>query len=291
MKTRSQMTLRRNLLVGGCVLLATIISLLVFRSSNTLSYEGKSISQWLAWFDSPSGLSQAQWQERFQRRSDATVALRQMGPEVYPYFRRMLRPDSKMTRLLHQSTTELKRELIPARSLVVPPSPEEARMLMAVEACSYLGRDAQAMIPDLLLVLKSNSHANVRARAAYALGAIGGAPEAVVPALVQSLSDPVDCNILISLGKYGADAAPAVPHIVALLDGIEASVNAHQRFDRNLLCEAARALHQIAPLQAEKILPLLRQVVQEEQDPFWQSRLGKVVNAINSGTSPNGQAN
>lgn len=128
-----------------------------------------------------------------------------------------------------------------------------------------------------------------RSRAAYALGQIGGAPEEVVPALVQSLSNHID--ILISLGKYGADAGPAVPTIVALLDGIERSANAHNLSgsDRNVLCEAARALYQIAPPEAEKRLPLLRQVLQQEEDPFWRSRLAKVINTISSGASPNDQ--
>jgi len=275
------MTLQRKLLVVSGVLLALIGSVVIFLGSNRLSYEGRSLHQWLAWFDSPSGLSQEQWQERLQRRAEATYALRQMGPEVFPHVRRMLQPDSRIAKFRSQLSTE--RERVPAGTLI-PPSAEEARMLRAVEACSALARDAQPMIPDLLLVLKSNSYLNVRSRAAYALGEIGGAPDEVVPALLQSLSNRIDGNVLISLGKYAADADRAVPTIVALLEGIETSVKEHKSTDRNLLCEAARALHQIAPSEAEKQLPLLRAVLQEEQDPFWRSRLGKLINVI-SGAS------
>ncbi len=160
-------------------------------------------------------------------------------------------------------------------------------MLRAVEACSALGREAQPMTPDLLLVLKANPYSNVRSRAAYALGEIGGPPEEVVPALLQSLSNRADGNILISLGKYGAEADAAVPVIAALVDGMEASVQNHESIDRNVLYEAAQALHQIAPREAEKRLPLLREVLREEPDPFWQSRLGKVVSVI-TGSSVNG---
>jgi hypothetical protein len=285
MKAPTKWTRWPKLAAAGCVLVATIISLVVFLNSNRPSYEGKSISEWLEWFDSPSGLSQVQQQERLQRRAEATHALRQMGPHAFVEFRRMLRPDSAAKKFLHKLNREFRREHVPVGS-AVPPSPEETRMLRPVEACSALGRDAQLMTPDLLLVLKSNSYSRVRSRAAYALGEIGGAPEEVVPALLQSLSNLTDGNVLISLGKYGAEADGAVPTLVALLDGMEASVQKHESIDRNVLCEAARALHQIAPREAEKRLPLLREVLQEERDPYWQSRLGKVVNVI-SGSSVN----
>lgn len=272
--------------MAGGVLLAMMGSLAVFLSSDTLSYEGRTIDQWLAWFDSPSGLSQEQWQERYQKRSDAAHALRQMGPDVFPHLRRMLQPDSATTKSLYQLGRGFRREHVPVGS-VVPPSPEEARMRRAVEACSALGRDAQAMIPDLLLVVKSSSHLNVRSRAAYALGEIGGAPEKVVPALLQSLSNRTDGNVLISLGKYGSDADRAVPAIVALLDGLETKLKEHKPIERYILSEAVRALYQIAPGEAEKRLPLVREILQEERDPLWRSRLGKLANVI-SGASENG---
>jgi HEAT repeat protein len=254
---------RRKLLVVVCVLPATIVTLVVFLLPKTPSYNGKSISQWLAWFDSPQGLSQQQWQERLQERVDATHALRQMGPDVFPYLRQMLQADSGTTKFFYQLGRDARNQ--PSVGSVVTPSPEEARMLRAVEACSALGRDAQVMIPDLLQLLEGNAYRNVRSRAAYALGEIGGTPEKVVPALVQSLSNHVDGNILISLGKYGADANAAVPTIVALLDAIQTNINAHKPFDKNVLCEAAQALHQIAPPEAEKKLPMLRQALQEER--------------------------
>jgi HEAT repeat protein len=162
-------------------------------------------------------------------------------------------------------------------------------MLRAVAACSALGRDAQAMIPDLLLVLNSNPHSNVRSRAAWALGEIGGAPEKVVPALVQSLSRRAEANVLLALGNYGGDAKTAVPTIVALLDGIERrSIKELNAYDRTILYGATKALHRIAPQEAQEVLPLLREVLEQEHDPFLQSRLGKLVNVISgvSGRSP-----
>ncbi len=279
MKITSKISLRLKLFAVGCVLLATIASLVVFLGPKGPGYEGKSINQWLAWFDSPSGLSPEQWQVRLQKRSEATYALRQMGPEVFPCLRRMLQPAPGATRVLHELIREIRGEHDKVGSVSLP-SREEARMLRAVEACAALGREAQEMTPDLLRVLKSNSYSNVRSRAAYALGQVRGDPEKAVPALIQSLSNHVDSNVLISLGKYGPDAAPALPCIQAMLDGIETGTNKFSDGDRNVLCEAARALHQIAPEEAEKRLPLLRQVLQQEQDPFWQSRLAKVVDGI-----------
>jgi hypothetical protein len=272
--------------VVGCVLLAIIVSLAVLFNSSTLSYEGESLNEWLVCFDSEYGLSPETLQERARKKADAKHALRQMGPAVLPQLRRMLKPDAGPARFLRELKQEIARQPLSVGS-AVPPSSEEVRMLRAVEACSALGPDAQAMIPDLLRVMKSNSYLNVRSRAAYALGEIGGAPEEVVPALVQSLSNSTDGNVLISLGKYGADANTAVPSIVALLNGIETSVKEHTSFDRNSLCEAARALQQIDPREGEKTVPLLRQVLQEEHDPFWRSRLVKLVNAISSGAAPN----
>ena len=160
-------------------------------------------------------------------------------------------------------------------------------MLRAVEACAGLGRDAQVMIPDLVAVLRSNAYFNVRSRAAYALGEIGGAPEEVVPALLQSLSNRADGNVLIALGNFGADADRAVPAIVTLLDGLETSVQEHKPTDKVALYEAARALQRIAPREAEKTLPLLREVLQEELDPWWRPRWGELVEVISGASMDN----
>src|SRR5687768_14928891 len=198
MKSESRMISLRKLLVVCCVVSALIAALVVFLRPNTPSYNGKSISEWLAWFDSPRG--REQWQERLQKRVEATHALREMGPDVFPYLRQMLQADSGVTKFFHELSGESRAEV--SVGSVGTPSPEETRMLRAVEACSALGRDAQVMIPDLVQLLESNGYRNVHSRAAYALGNIGGAPEKVVPALVQSLSNHVDGNVLISLGKY-----------------------------------------------------------------------------------------
>lgn len=274
----------------GCVLLTFIAALLVFLALSPPSYDGKPIGQWLACFDSTSGLAQAQWEERLRKQAEATYALRQMGPDVFHHLRRMLQPHSRVRTFLHELKHEfMKREHVKVGS-VAPRSPEEVQMLRAVEACAALGRDAAPMIPDLLLVLKINPHLSVRSRAAYALGEIRGAPEKVVPALLQSLSNRTDGNVLISLRKYGSDAERAVPTIVALVGGIERSVEEQKAVDRAVfydLYEAIRALHQIAPREAEETLPLLRQVLEMERDPFWRSRLSELVNVI-SGASGSG---
>jgi hypothetical protein len=71
---------------------------------------------------------------------------------------------------------------------------------------------------------------------------------------------------------------------VALLDGLETSVQEHKPTDKVVLYEAARALQRIAPREAEKTLPLLREVLQEKRDPWWRSRWGELVEVI-SGAS------
>jgi hypothetical protein len=279
-------TTRRSLFAIGCVSLALIVLGVVhFSKSNGLSYKGTSIDEWLACFDSPSGLSQGQWQELIRKRDDAGYALRQMGPDVLPHLRRMLQPDGGTARSLRKLTGELTRKHV-AEGEAVPPSVEETRMLRAVEACAALGPQAGAMAPDLIQVLKGNPYSNCRSRAAIALGRIGGAPQTVVPALAQSLDNHTDGNVLISLGRYGAEARIAVPSIVALLDGFERKVREHESLDKNILCEAARALCLIDRPEAERRLPFLRQILEEEIDPFWRSRLTKVIDLIVSADSP-----
>lgn len=240
---------------------AFIVWLTLLLFPNPPSYQGKPIEQWLVYFDFRSGLSQTEAQAWMQKEAEAAEALRQMGPSAFPYMRQMLQPDSATARFIRRLRRQLGAETVS----------EETQMHRAVEACSALGPQAKALIPDLLQCMKSNPYRNNRSRAAYALGKIGGAAPEVVPALIESLKARPDGNVLIALGNYGAQAKSAVP---AIVEAFHSADNNHIRY------EAAHALQHIESQEAQKLLPRLRKTFEAEQNPWWQSRLKKVIDLI-----------
>jgi HEAT repeat protein len=79
------------------------------------------------------------------------------------------------------------------------------------------------------------------------LARIHAEPELVVPALINSLNDPYSSPekwvILNGLGRFGTNAKPAVPTLVALLNG---------QYPRSVKSAAALALRSIDPEAAAK---------------------------------------
>ena len=95
-------------------------------------------------------------------------------------------------------------------------SPSGDARKAAVTALGNIGVDAKAAVPELVLLLDTNSY--VRDNAAIAIGQIGGT-EAVLD-LISLLKAP-DMEIRMAaakaLGGLGADAREATPELVALL--------------------------------------------------------------------------
>jgi len=207
--------------------------------------------------------------------AEATHALRQMGPEVFPHLRSMLAPDSAPVRLLNRWRQAS--GIAGTHAIMQGVSPEETRMLLAVEACTALGTDAQPMVPDLIRTLQNNAYRSVRTRAAYALGQIGAAASEVVPALVESLESRPDANVLIALGNYGAEARSAVPVIQETLQNLQAAIDQGPGIDVSVAFEAVQALHRIDPPEAPKAVPLLQVLRDLEGNPAWHSRLTQLL--------------
>jgi HEAT repeat protein len=94
----------------------------------------------------------------------------------------------------------------------------------AALALGQLGPAARAAVPALGRALL-HQYVYVRANAAEALGRIGGSE--VVPLLVFAMRDPdamVRYDAAESLGKLGAEAAPAVPDLIKILRGNDAHI-------------------------------------------------------------------
>jgi hypothetical protein len=253
-------------IAGFAVILTVLISDLLFWPS--LSYQGKPIEEWMGYFDRPSGLAGEALKKRIHKEAEAGEAVRQMVPNVFPYLRRMLRRDSSVERTLRSI-----RELFGGETVS-----EENRMRRAIEACTYLGPQGRPMIPDLLQCMKNSPYRNVRSRAAYALGEIGGSSGKVVPALAESLKSRPDGNVLIALGKYGSEAKSTVLVIVELLDGMDENGSSYEY----ILCESARALHRIDPNEAEKLLPRLKESLENNPDSYLYGRLNEIVKLIST---------
>lgn len=128
----------------------------------------------------------------------------------------------------------------------------------SVFALRCLGPLASNALPSLLVCLKDRD-ATVQDDAVIALGEIHQQPERVVPILAQFLKTNrsnifVHMDTLLALGKFGADAMPAVP---AILDCVE-------DIDKDVKSAALRALNEIDP-SAETFLPVLLEMFRDSK--------------------------
>jgi hypothetical protein len=128
----------------------------------------------------------------------------------------------------------------------------------SVFALRCLGPVASNALPALLVCLK-DPDATVRDDAVTALGEIHQQPERVIPILAQFLKTNrsnifVHMDTLVALGKFGADAKPAVP---AILDCVE-------DIDQDVKAAALQALSKIDP-SAETFLPVLLEMFRDSK--------------------------
>lgn len=92
----------------------------------------------------------------------------------------------------------------------------------AAEALGALGPKAKDAVPALVEAMMDKD-AHVRRRAGNALGFIRSSPEVTAPALIKALKDPDEGQMgeasvaqiaAFALGRFGADAAPAIPALM-----------------------------------------------------------------------------
>jgi hypothetical protein len=136
-------------------------------------YEGRSLSAWLAELDLESTHSQ----------SKPVEAVRAIGTNAFPWLRRMLRSQG----------TIWERALVAfdaGQSLVqLSITPDNVVRNRAVRGYHILGAAAQDDVPQLIQLLQTESSPQVRSSVALALGNIGSAAKAALPALERATTD------------------------------------------------------------------------------------------------------
>jgi HEAT repeat protein len=127
--------------------------------------------------------------------------------------------------------------------------------LLHIEAQMALARIGKPAVPAILDAMK-NTKNEIAPLAAEALGWILPPPKEAIPALRQALAaDRAHAGVYLrSLGRFGTLAQEAAPDLTKLLT------------DGTLRAEAAVALVQVDPAQADKVVPLLLKDFQEGED-------------------------
>ena len=133
------------------------------------------------------------------------------------------------------------------------------RLWKRLEALGQIGPAAVAAVPALITALR-DYNSDARSSAARALGVIGPVAPNVVPALITALGDEdsdVQLGAVGALGKICPDAADAVPNLITALGDK----------DSNVRSKAAEALERIG--QAA-----LRALITALSDVRWHVRWG-----------------
>ena len=152
----------------------------------------------------------------------------------------------------------------------------------AAQGLGFYGEYAEAAVPALVGVLRARRGSDASQFAAWSLGEIGGQPDIAVPALIEVISDEAgDGEAIEAIGKFGAEAAEAVPVLEAAL-GDE---------DLRYATRAAQALAAVDPgssALSPAIVRLFRQgsgaaryfvlvAVREMDNQPWPPELAEVV--------------
>lgn len=137
-------------------------------------YEGRSLSAWLADLDLESTHSEGRPVE----------ALRAIGTNAFPWLRRMLRSKGPVWERALVSFDA-------GQSLVqLPVTPDNVVRNRAIRGYHALGAAAKDDVPLLVHLLETERTPQVRSSVALALGNIGPAAKAALPALQRATTDP-----------------------------------------------------------------------------------------------------
>jgi len=231
-------------------------------------YRGKALTRWLRTYAPSSSAKPAskEWNE-------ADAAVRHIGTNCIPILLQMIRAKDSPLKLrlvaLAKRYRLMKSPFVPAAERNVEASrafiilgdtakdavPELVRVhgksisadsQSAIgEALAWIGPSAKPAIP-LLLRAVTNSNANVRASALWALGDIHGEPQLCVPALIHALRDSdgmARASAAHALGMFGTDAQSAIASLREL-------TNIPRRFESmnmQFRLEVWTALRKISP--------------------------------------------
>jgi HEAT repeat protein len=167
------------------------------------------------------------------------------------YWRKVLTSsDPAVQARTHQELKEGGRAAVPVLADVLRTSDNAEARWKAADLLGRLGpatHESPAALSSLTAALKDDN-AHVRAVAATALASIGPAGPDAFPVLQEMLSTPESLPALRALARYGADAAPAIGKILALLQ---------HKDDSEIRWNAARTLAKIGPPAKEAVPNLI----------------------------------
>jgi HEAT repeat protein len=223
--------------VIGLLIIAWIVA--AISGAREPEYDGKKLTQWLEELRRPSSPSPL-------ARTNAMIAIRQMGTNAVPYMVTMLR--AKDSRLKAKCVDLLSR----LRWVNIQFRDDYLRREDALRGLGVLGPDARAAIPDVAKLLDDRRHAQM---AAYTLHQIG---TEAAPVLVQALNSTNTWARSQAAGFLGASGdAASVPSLIAALK------------DSDFITKS-RAAHALSrfPEQAEVIVPALIGCLDDPYDTF-----------------------
>ena len=139
-------------------------------------HEGKRLSQWLAELDLRNP-------ENATARTEAVKAVRAIGTNALPQLTRMLcaRDSVWAKAMVHFNSTQA--------LLRLPATPSTVIQARGLQGFSALGSLAQPCVPRLVQILEAEPSPQVRAYVALALGQVGRAARAAMPALRRAVDD------------------------------------------------------------------------------------------------------
>ncbi|MDB6065656.1 MAG: putative lyase [Pedosphaera sp.] len=204
---------KRGVILLAMLIVAVVggIGWLVLRPREPV-YEGKTLSEWLDGdVRSPSPSS---WMIAAKQSKNAVV---QMGTNAIPWL--LLRLRAKDSSPLMDKLVALAQKLhlykVKARL------PARIRRAQGENGFLALGAEGKSAVPELIVMYEQKSLRECRESVANALGSIGPAAKAAVPAIVRGLSDmdEVDSNYAAkALGRIHAEPELAVPALVNCLN-------------------------------------------------------------------------
>ncbi len=256
--------------VLGIVLVVVGIGAIISKTSRPaeLVYQGRSLSWWL----------EAATLEPSDEQGDSPSdkGIRQFGTNAIPTYLRMLRAKDSplaikfraLVKMQHLFKNDFKgasalnlraqygfrllgnlaSNAVPALIEIHEQNISRSSRKATVAAIAAIGPPAIQAIP-LLIRESTNSNAEVRVNAIWALGCIHARAEVALPVLIKSLRDAardVRTSTINSLAKFGSEAKPALPAIVEALKDPEATV-------RQRAASALGAIH----MESESVVPAL----------------------------------
>ena len=238
-----------NRVVGivTCVLLAGMVGLVLWQPSGPREpvFEGRTLTSWLDHHVASSDASPPYNSPGWKKADEALLAI---GTNGIPTLLKMIRAKDPppivlqmlamarrygLKRLNYRDAESRQREAeyafrglgtnaaiaVPELIRIYRANISPSSQMYAALALGNIGQAAQAALPALI---ENFTHTNkeVRFYAVSAVMSIGGQPDVVIPALTSVLKDPnvnVRWNALNGLDRFGGRARPAVPEILKML--------------------------------------------------------------------------